>query len=206
MAQPPAGYQGKIMVPFPIESALSGVKRSVARNEKLWYRIAVEVPWGTDWLEGQNARLMLRFDGVSGTASVFVNGKMLGSHQGSNDGFSFDVTDLVTAKGKHTLEIVVAATPAATPPGVQAATGICKPAWIEAVRTSHLESLTFVPDVDASAVRVTPTGTATAQDAVEVIAYDRSFEVARASGKMGEELTLKIEQPQTVDSRQAVHL
>ena len=107
--QPPAAYQGKIMVPFPIESALSGVGRSVARNEKLWYHIAVEVPWGADWLKGQNARLMLRLDGVSGNASVFVNGKMLGSHRGSDDGFSFDLTDLVTAKDKPTLEIVVAA-------------------------------------------------------------------------------------------------
>jgi hypothetical protein len=61
------------------------------------------------------------------------------------------------------------------------------------VRTTHIESLKFVPDVDASAVRVTATGTVTAQDAVEIVAYDRSFEVARASGKMGEELTLKIE-------------
>ena len=169
VAGPPATYQGKIMAPFPIESALSGVKRSVARNEKLWYRIGVEVPWGTDWLKGRNARLMLRFDGVSGRASVWVNGKTLGSHQGSNDGFSFDVTDLVTAKDKHTLQIIVAATPADTPPGVRAATGICKPAWIEAVRTTHIESLKFVPDVDASAVRVTATGTVTAQDAVEIV-------------------------------------
>jgi beta-galactosidase/beta-glucuronidase len=160
MAQPPAAYQGKIMAPFPIESALSGIKRSLARHEKLWYRLAVEVPWGTDWLKGQNARLMLRFGGVSGTADVFVNGKMRGSHQGSDDGFSFDMTDLITAKDKHTLEIVVAATPADTSPGIQA-TGICKPAWIEVVRTSHIEALTFVPDVDASIVRVefAPDGT-----------------------------------------------
>lgn len=193
VAQPPAVYQGQIMAPFPIESALSGVKRTVAPHEELWYRLAVELPWGTDWLQGQNARLMLRFGGVSGTAAVFVNGKALGSHQGSNDGFSFDVTNLVTEKGKHVLEIVVAATPAAAPPGVSAATGICKPAWIEAVRTSHIESLKFVPALDTSTVRVTPTGTATAQDTVEMIAYDRNLEVARASGRMGEELTLKIE-------------
>jgi hypothetical protein len=193
VTQPPVEYQGKIMAPFPIESALSGVRRSVAPNEKLWYRLSCELPWGTDWLKGQNSRLMLRFGGVSGAASVFANGKALGSHQGSNDGFSFDVTDVVTEKGKHKLEIVVAVTPPATPAGAQAATGIHKPAWIEAVRTSHIESLTFVPDVDASSVRVTPNGPATEQDAVEVIAYDRNFEVARAGGKMGETLTLKIE-------------
>jgi hypothetical protein len=192
VAQPPAEYQGKIMAPFPIESALSGVKRSMAPNEKLWCRTAVEVPWGTDWLKGRDARLLLRFDGVSGTARVFANGTALGSHQGSNDAFSFDVTDLVTEKGKHTMQVVVAAMPAPTPAGTRAATGICKPAWIETVRSNHIESLTFVPDVDASTVRVTPSGTATARDAVEVIAYDRGYEVARASGKMGEELTLKI--------------
>ena len=192
VAQPPATYQGTIMAPFAIESALSGVRRSIAANEKLWYRIAVEAPWGTDWLTAQRSRLMLRFGSVSGTASIFVNGKAIGSHQGSNDGFSFDVTDRVTEKGKHTMEIVVGATPEDAAAGAQAATGICKPAWIEAVRTSHIESLKFVPDVDASAVRVTPTGPATAQDVVEVVAYDRSFEVARVRGKMGEELTLKI--------------
>jgi len=192
VAQPPAEYQGKIMAPFPIESALSGVKRSVAQNEKLWYRIACELPWGTDWLKGQNSRLMLRFGGVSGTATVFANGKELGSHRGSNDGFSFDVTELVMEKGKHTMEIVVAATPDVRTGGDARATGIFKPAWIETVRTSHIEALKFVPDVDASCVRVTPSGPATAQDSVEVIAYDRNFEVARAGGKMGEELTLKI--------------
>ncbi|MGD0093471.1 MAG: glycoside hydrolase family 2 TIM barrel-domain containing protein, partial [Planctomycetota bacterium] len=202
VTQPPVEYQGKIMAPFPIESALSGVKRSVAPNEKLWYRISCELPWGTDWLKGQNSRLMLRFGGVSGTAAVFANGKAVGTHEGSNDGFSFDVTDVVTEKGKHTMEIVVAATPgsagvpparAGETPALPGPTGIYKPAWIEAVRTSHIESLKFVPDVDGSSVRVTPSGPATEQDSVEVIAYDRSFEVARAGGKMGEELTLKIE-------------
>ncbi len=191
-AQPPAAYQGRIMAPFPIESALSGVKRRVAPNQKLWYRLALEMPWGTDWLKGMNDRLVLRFGGVSGAASVFVNGQPVGAHEGSNDGFSFDVTDLVTARGKHTVQIVVSATPAAAPAGDLPATGIFKPAWLEAVRTSHIESLRFVPDVDASSVRVTPGGPATAEDSVEVVVYDRGFEVARGRGKMGQELTLRI--------------
>ncbi|HEY3321013.1 MAG TPA: family 43 glycosylhydrolase [Planctomycetota bacterium] len=190
--QPPAEFQGKIMAPFPIEAALSGVRRNMVANEKLWYRISVELPWGTDWLKGQNSRMMLRFGGVSGTAMVFVNGKEIGCHQGSNDGFSFDVTETIVEKGKHQMQIVVSATPDGIT-GANAATGIFKPAWIETVRTSHIEGLKFTADVDGSNVRVTPSGPATDQDMVEVIAYDRNFEVARASGKMNDALTLKID-------------
>jgi len=109
--EPLSEYQGKIMVPYPIESALSGVKRTIGANEKLWYHLACPIEWGTDWLKSANSRLMLRFDGVNYGATVFVNGKELGSHRGGNDAFSFDISGLIKEKGKQTLDIAVAVTP-----------------------------------------------------------------------------------------------
>jgi hypothetical protein len=118
---------------------------------------------------------------------------MFRNHDGRNLAglWDFAVTDLVAERNKATLKIVVAATLDASS-GARAATGIFRPAWIESVRASHIDSLAFVPDLDASTVRVTPTGTCGDEDVIEVVVFDRSFEVARAGGKMGHCLTLKI--------------
>jgi len=191
---PPASWQGRIMAPFPIESALSGVKRRVGPNEKLWYHLAAEVEWGAEWLKGQNARLLLRLDGVNRDATVFVNGKEVGSHRGGDDAFCFDVTDLVTEKGKHVMDIVVAAAPAADG-GEWAATGITKPAWIEGAPAARIESLNFVGDPDTGLVHVTAEGTFAAGDLLEVVAYDRGAEAARTSGPAGQELLLALKKP-----------
>lgn len=38
------GYAGKILVPYPIESALSGVKKPLTAKERLWYRRSFTAP------------------------------------------------------------------------------------------------------------------------------------------------------------------
>ena len=83
----PAKWNGQILVPFAIESALSGVGKHVTKDQNLWYRRTVEVPAG--W---KGKRALLRFEGVDWEATVFVNGKELGTHRGMSDPFSFDIT------------------------------------------------------------------------------------------------------------------
>ena len=190
--EPPQAWQGRILVPYPIESALSGVKRGVGPKEKLWCHTACEVEWGQKWLRETGSRLWLRFDGVSHGAGVWVNGREVGSHRGGDDGFCFDVTDLVKGEGKHLMDIVVAATPAAGPGGPHAATGITKPVWLEGVPASRIDAVRFVPDVDAGVVRVTVAGAILPQESVEVTVYDRGSEVARASGQLGQTFVLPI--------------
>src|SRR5438105_2193523 len=75
----------RILVPFPVESALSGVMK---RAERLWYRLTFTVPekWGRQ-------RVLLHFGAVDWEATVWVNGKEIGKHQGGYDAFSFDITD-----------------------------------------------------------------------------------------------------------------
>lgn len=86
----PAAYDREILVPFPVESALSGVRERVD-GKRLWYRRTFAVP--ADWDGG---RVLLHFGAVDWDASVWVNGTQVGRHRGGYDPFSFDITDALT--------------------------------------------------------------------------------------------------------------
>src|SRR5579871_3231530 len=81
--KPPIGknLDGRILVPFPVESALSGVGKPITR---IWYRRKLTIP--PDW-KGQ--RIVLHFGAVNWVAKVWLNGKELGEHKGGYDAFSF---------------------------------------------------------------------------------------------------------------------
>src|ERR1700720_4793885 len=85
----------QILVPFPVESALSGVMK---HSDRLWYRRTFTVP--KDWKE---KRVLLHFGAVDWEATVYVNGKKLGTHRGGYDGFEFDITDALTKDGEQEL-------------------------------------------------------------------------------------------------------
>src|SRR6185503_15686910 len=92
----PVEFDGKILVPFPVESALSGLMKQVGEQNRLWYRRRLELPRG--W---QNKRVLLHFGAVDWETTVSVNGKELGRHSGGYDAFSFDITDALHAKGEN---------------------------------------------------------------------------------------------------------
>ncbi|HRT58342.1 MAG TPA: beta galactosidase jelly roll domain-containing protein, partial [Candidatus Paceibacterota bacterium] len=98
----PATFPMQILVPFPVESALSGVMKAVTENERIWYRRTFEVP--PTW-RGQ--RLLLHFGAVDFEATVWVNGKEVGRHAGGYDAFSFDITDALAASGPNELVVAV---------------------------------------------------------------------------------------------------
>ncbi len=97
--QPPLATElsERILVPFPIESALSGVGRSM---ERAWYRRTFDVP--DSW---RDERVLLNFGAVDWEARVWVDGKFVGEHRGGFDAFQFDVTDALSKDARH--EIVV---------------------------------------------------------------------------------------------------
>ena len=137
----PEKFEGQILVPFPVESALSGVMKS-----------------------GKN--VLLHFGAVNWESSVWVNGKKLGDHRGGYDGFDFDITDALRPDGEQ--EIVVSAwNPAdagTQPRGKQVrkpggifytpSTGIWQTVWMEPVPKTAIDSVTVVPDIDKKVVRV----------------------------------------------------
>ena len=96
----PAQFEGKLLVPFAVESALSGVKRPLTPDQRLWYRRTFTAT------PAKSTRLLLHFGAVDWRAEVFVNGKPVGTHEGGYDPFTFDITDAL--KPGTTQELVVA--------------------------------------------------------------------------------------------------
>ena len=86
----PRAFDGKILVPFPVESQLSGVRRAVTDSERLWYHRTVTLP-----REPRGTRWLLHFGAVDWDATVYVNGRRVGEHRGGYDPFSFDITSEV---------------------------------------------------------------------------------------------------------------
>jgi hypothetical protein len=149
----------RILVPFPVESALSGVMKPA---ERLWYRRMFSVP--KEWA-GQ--RVLLHFGAVDWEATVYINGKKIGSHRGGYDPFSFDITDHLKKDGQQELIVGVYDPTNAGPqprgkqvrkPGgiyYTPTTGIWQTVWLEPVSAVHIAGLTIVPDVDRGVAHIT---------------------------------------------------
>lgn len=195
----PEEWDGKILVPFCAESALSGVKRAVTPNDRLWYRRTFNYPQLP-----AGKRLLLHFDAVDWQTTVWVNGQTVGQHSGGYNRFSFDITDFVRA-GEN--ELVVAVwDPTDTgwqPRGKQvlkphgiwytAVTGIWQTVWLEEVPAEFIRSLRITPDVDKSGVTVrveAPGGSL-----VVLEAFLEGKKVAEARGSANQPIFLQIPAP-----------
>jgi hypothetical protein len=167
-ADAPKEYQGKILVPFPIESALSGVMKRVDEKKRVWYRRTFEVP--KTW---RDKHVLLHFGAVDWETTVWVNGKKQGIHRGGYDAFSFDITDALKKEGQQELVVGVwdPSDAGTQPRGKQVrkpkgiwytpTTGIWQTVWLEPVPTASIMSLRIVPDVDAKEARVAAIGLGT---------------------------------------------
>ncbi|MBM9617851.1 LamG-like jellyroll fold domain-containing protein [Streptomyces zhihengii] len=190
----------KIIVPFPVESQLSGIER---HEDHMFYRKLVNVPGG--WKVGKGNRLKLNFGAVDYRARVFVNGKQVADHTGGYNAFTADVTDAL--KGSGPQEIVVAVTDtggANQPMGKQStnpggifytqSSGIWQTVWMEPVADVAIDDIVTTPDIDTSSLAVTvQSGTASPKARVEAVARDaRGKVVGRISGPANKELRLPV--------------
>jgi len=197
----PESFQGHILVPFPVESALSGVKQPVGAANRLWYQRTFEAPDG--WA-GQ--RVLLHFGAVDWEATIWVNGREMGTHRGGYDPFTFDITDALRNDGLQAITLSVwDPTDAGTQPrGKQvsepegiwytAVTGIWQTVWLEPVPPASIEGLTIVPDIDRGEVNVAVTGRGTGSGhQVSVVVKDGLKTVSKGEGAVGETLSLPVE-------------
>ncbi len=97
----PTQFDGQIVVPFAVESLLSGVQKRVGPEDKLWYQRNVTVAAPKD-----SERLWLNFDAVDWHAQVWVNGQFVGEHKGAYLPFKFDITELLV-EGEQTITVGV---------------------------------------------------------------------------------------------------
>jgi len=191
----------QILVPFPVESALSGVMK---HSDRLWYRRTFSVP--AAWA---GRRTMLNFGAADWEATVWVNGKEQGTHKGGYDAFHFDITDALKADGENELIVrVLDPTDAGTQPrGKQVnkpggifytpTTGIWQTVWIEPVAETHVTAVKYSGfDLEGGNVDIIPTWTGEPEGVtVTATAYDGDREVGKSSGRDGDRrsIPLKIE-------------
>ena len=157
----PADFDGQILVPFAVESALSGVGRTVTAEDALWYSREFTVP--KQW---KGRRVLLNFGAVDWKTEVYVDGKLAGEHTGGYDPFSFDITDLLAKGRKHNLAVKVLDQTDAwyQPHGKQImnphgiwytpVSGIWQTVWMEPVPETYIKSFTTVPDVPGAKLAV----------------------------------------------------
>jgi beta-galactosidase/beta-glucuronidase len=186
----------QILVPFPVESALSGVMKHA---DRLWYRRTFRLP--ESW---SDKHVLLHFGAVDWEATVWLNGKKVGSHRGGYDAFTFDVTWALKPGEQELLVSVWDPTDKGTQPrGKQVerpggifytpTTGIWQTVWLEPVPESHIAGLKIVPDVDNSRVRVTTRARGPIQEQiVRVVVRHGTNRVTTAEGPTGQPLDLAL--------------
>ncbi|MGH3877293.1 MAG: LamG-like jellyroll fold domain-containing protein [Actinophytocola sp.] len=202
LTTPPVGETlgERILVPYPIESALSGIQRS---EERMFYRRTFEVP--ARWKVGKaDERLVLNFGAVDYDATVWVNGRQVTVHRGGYDKFGVDITDALTRKGPQELIVGVEDLTDATwqPVGKQrqvpdrgifytGSSGIWQTVWLEPVAGRHITDLDMTPNLADGSLALTA-HTAGGDATVEAVAYDGDTEVGRVRGPANGELRLPV--------------
>jgi len=207
-AAEPANFDGKILVPFAIESSLSGVMKEVGAQNELWYKREFTIP--SNW-QGKN--VILNFGAVDWRADVFINDLMIGSHQGGYTPFSFDITPFLAGKSKHKLVVRVwdPTDRGFQPRGKQvsrpnsiwytAVTGIWQTVWLEPVSPNYITAIKTIPNIDNGTLSVTvSTSKAANPDIIEVKVLDKGQVVASAKGVSCHEIRLSVNNPTLWDT------
>lgn len=199
----PAKWDGEILVPFVIESSLSGVGRLLEPSETLWYRRSFNAA------AKPGERVLLHFEQADFRAQVFVNRVEVGvPHEGGQMPFTFDVTDYVKPGAN---ELVVAVWDPTTsfigsvgkqvfkPHGCMytRSSGIGGTVWLETVPETHLVDYTVTTDIEAGTVSVTLVGAGNltkAEGRVEVRRGGKTL-ASGALAAWGKPITIKLPQP-----------
>ena len=202
-ARTPQTFDGEILVPFAVESSLSGVQKRIDDTKELVYQRTFEVP--SAW---KGKQVLLHFGAVDWKADVWVNDVKVGSHTGGYAPFSFDITPALNAKSNKLVVRVWDPTDKSYQPrGKQVSkpsgiwytpvSGIWQTVWLEPVNEKHIANLRILPDVDANVLKVDAcVAEGTATDMLEVSVYDGNQLVASGKSINGEQVD--VEMPQDV--------
>ena len=195
-APQPSNFSQQILVPFPVESALSGLKKRVEPKDRMWYQRPFAMPEA--WRAG---RVLVHFTAADWDTEVFVNGKSVGRHIGGYDPFEFDITDAL--KPGDSQELVVSCwdptNEGGQPIGKQTlhpggifytpTSGIWGTVWLEAVPKTYMKELKLVPDIDAGVLKLT---VAADRGTVRAVVRDGATKVSEMSGQAGQEISIPV--------------
>ena len=197
--QEPQTFDGKILVPFAVESSLSGVQKELGKEKELWYRRTFTIP--SDW---KSKNVILHFGAVDWKAEVYLNNIKIGSHTGGYTPFCFDVTPFLTS-GNQKLVVKVwdPTSDSSIPRGKQVTnpngiwytpvSGIWQTVWLEPVNNKHIVGITPIANIDNNNLKVKVcTKNTESSDIVEVKLKDNNKVIASAKGVVGQTLDIAI--------------
>ena len=198
----PNTYDGKILVPFAIESSLSGVQKRVGESQELWYQRNFTIP--ATWI---NKNVLLNFGAVDWRAEVWLNDIKIGSHEGGYTPFSFNITPFLS-KGEQKLIVKVwdPTNSGYQPIGKQRndphgiwytpVTGIWQTVWLEAVEKSWISHIKTIPDIDGNTVSLTVKTEGTGPtDIIEAKIYDSGKLIGTGKSVAGQEILITVPDP-----------
>ena len=198
----PDAFDGKILVPFAIESSLSGVQKTVGRQNDLWYHTTFTLP--KSW---KGRHVLLHFGAVDWRCEVYVNGIKIGGHQGGYAAFSFDITPYLEGS-RQQIDVRVwdptddgfggIGKQRNKPNGIwyTSVTGIWQTVWLEPVAEKHITQVVATPDIDKRKLVVeTRTAGTTEADIVKVTLREGKTVVATGRAAAGQTAELAVKEP-----------
>ena len=196
----PEKFDGKILVPYPVESSLSGVHKRVGENSELWYQRSFTI--SSNW---KNKKILLHFGAVDWKADVWVNDIKIGTHQGGYTPFDFDITPYLVKDKSQKLSVKVwdPTDKGYQPRGKQVndpksiwytpVTGIWQTVWIEPVEMAYISQLKTVPNLDGGNVSIMPSVVgAMAGDIVEVKVLDNGKVIGSGKAAIDQEVLVSV--------------
>ncbi|MFC6996244.1 glycoside hydrolase family 2 protein [Rufibacter roseus] len=199
----PTSFDGKILVPYAIESALSGVGKTVGKENELWYKRDISI---SSKLRKQ--KVLLHFGAVDWQCDVYVNGQKVGSHQGGYDPFSFDITSVLKKGAKQEIAVRVwdPTNDGPQPRGKQVkkpesiwytpVTGIWQTVWLESVPHTYIASTKQTPDIDKQTITVNAqVQNPQANDRIKVTVWDGKKKVKEQEMNANSPTAIKVPNP-----------
>ena len=196
----PANFDGEILVPFAVESSLSGVMKRVGDENELWYKRSFTVP--SNW---KGKKVMLNFGAVDWRSEIFINDIKVGTHQGGYTPFSFDVTPFLNKSGEQKLVVKVwdptdkgyqpRGKQTSRPEGIwyTPVTGIWQTVWLEPVAEKFIKNVRTVPNIDNSSLKVEVEAcAANYADLYEVVVFDGGKQIATAKASTSQSVNISI--------------
>ena len=198
-------YARKILVPFCVESALSGIKETITGKQQMMYRRFFSIP--SHW---NQKHLILHFEAVDYEAKVWVDGKYVGIHKGGYDHFQFDIAGFLNKDEKHEIKLVVwdPTNEGSQPIGKQAlpairnrtkytaTSGIWQTVWLEPTNEVAIESIKIIPNIDNGTISLQTKVVGATQGArIKIQAFDQGKEIASSIAAIGEPVSLQLNQP-----------
>ncbi len=157
----PDQHDGLILVPFAVESSLSGVKKKVGEENVVWYERSFTIPSG--WSKKD---ILLHFGAVDWKSDIWINDIKVGSHTGGYSAFHFNITPYLKTRGDQKLVVRVwdptdksfqpRGKQVSDPQGIwyTAVTGIWQTVWIEPVANNHITAVKTTPDIDLNKLNI----------------------------------------------------